>query len=273
MKSSNINVQAAFVADLAYRLANLALPKELVPTLSDVRTGISYIVRFHEIFGRGELQADGTIVWPNGVKGIVGEYFDRLEDMTTEALGYLNEISGNDLKSACLQIICERDKGEYTVIDTDTLTADSSVMRSFIADKVSFLGFRLAKVIRDSGYNTIVPAKTNFTVGNFKDLHGLEIYDAAYDEGFTPEQENGSTDESWDIHGILHREVKVKLDTVEFEKAHALKAAFNSYYELAMRDERIQDALEDTVERQVRDAKEWLERQRATSELQGRKRA
>lgn len=266
-------LKALFIADLGYRLASLALPKDMLPTISDIKVGISYIVRFNEIFARAEIDEHGEVSWPAGNKrGLVGEYFDYIEGLTTAALPYLKEVAGEDLKNAAFAVLRERENGEYaTPVSVSGCRPDDTAMQRFVAEKVVYYALRMAKLLNDAGYGRVVPRQSNFNVGNLVDLANLEIFPRNAEEGFTPEVE-GEQD-TWDIAGILRKEIKVQLDDVEYERVSAIKEAFESFYGVDINTgSDMRDILEDIIVSKRDRAREFIKEQQAASELKGKPR-
>ncbi len=279
METMKAELTALFIANTGYALANAALPRDLKPALSDIRQGIGYIPQFHSVFGKAIERTDGSIEWPaNGLKGIVGNYFDNLEEEADTALIYMSDgVAGDDLKQAACAVYMERNRKAIAIPKSpsgeESVTLENQrTLRAYVAQRFGFCTTQLIKLLRDHGYNTVFPPRSQLSVNDLESAMNTELVPASEhvdNEGIDHHEQDA---DSWDIQTLIRTAKKgFELQPVEYELASLWQEAAQAWHEWVQILD-AEDEVKEDVAYIVQRAKEFLAKQQSMSDLKGEKR-
>jgi hypothetical protein len=275
--NTQTNAVAVILTETAYRLAQLMLPKDRIPTLSDIREGFGMVASFHRYFAPAYPKDDGTVEWPTGgKKGIMEMYFEQLDELTSTLLGLKDHTDGSDLRQIAFQVANEREKGipVVPVVDEHTPWTAYAPLSETIAQKAYYTGARAIKIIREASKGSGLNSRSNMTMTDLQMLNDLTLQplDEAPDPESLDHYEENS--DSWTFGDELKRfkTGEVKLDHVELEMAENWRNAFRGWYTLCQNVPDSLGFLQDEIEYQKERAQEWLDTQKASNPIKGKPR-
>lgn len=271
------NIAALFIANTGYALANAALPKNMQPTMADIKTGIGYCAQFNNVFAKAVEAEDGSIIWSNGnKKDIIGNYFDRLSDEADTAVALLHEgVTGEQLKTAAMAIYRERDKRAYATPEApqeDTSMYVDDTLRRYVAQRFTFYAGLLIKMLRDHGYQASFNPRSELTEVDLftaRDAE-LKVYDGADNTDIDHSDVADTGD--WEINSIINAvRHGYELGETELHEAVTIQTATQAWFDW-VEALQAEDFVTAEVVRIKQQARDFLEAQQKASPLQGQRR-
>lgn len=274
-----VKLPELLTADLGWQLANIMLDKDLKPTLDDVKVGIQVLIPdFTRRFGKAEELSNGKIDWPVGKTGIVGDYYDRIEDQVSLVMSFgLNNLEGTELRNAALAVMDERDRAVPPVINhNDSREFDmDQLFFGTIADKTIYLMSRLNTEVRKTNPLVSQPM-SSFSILDLQALLNLEITCRDSDDGVDSTQIDHLEfdDDDW---GFSKSDASIRgtieMELVEYEHAIYWQNSFKSFYEIGKGHKDFEHALKEQIEYRRESARAYKKEQAALKPVKGKKAA
>lgn len=272
MNQFTVNANEMIIAEAAYRLAGYTLPKDMEPTLNDIKTSIQVLIPgFSTYFGKAYEDENGQIVWPQGKKGLIGTHYDQTEELIHTILQL--DTDGTELRHAATAVMMERKDGIPALVKPNDDFVMDKVMKQVVAARIVYLAGRVNSIVRKSN-PMLFPTQSNMMYHNLEKLVELELHAIDADDGYTPEHEINDPDkqpisEDWSM-AARDNNRSIDLQLVDYEEVRPYQKALNSWFKLGEGTD-LKDYIVDELKRRAEQAREWRDAQQASFPIKGAK--